>query len=133
MPLQEMAPSPVPPDEDNDNFLGLYYRVDIEALKDWATVTSFLKGSIGFIVQEPEITDDFKQFLIVMYGSKWEKRILDYQTMIIGQLYAMTTGYSKLISRLKRVCLDQFDSWTPKQLRAPIIWLAESEGFFELD
>ena len=32
MAQQEMTPSPVAPDEDNDNFLGLYYRVDIETL-----------------------------------------------------------------------------------------------------
>ena len=86
MPQQKMTPSPVAADEDNDNFLGLYYLVDVEALKDWVTVTSFMKESIGFVVQEPEITDDLKQFLIKMYGSNWEKRILGYQTMIIEQL-----------------------------------------------
>ena len=69
MPQQEKTPSPVSPDEDHDNFLGLYYRVDVEALDERATVTSFMRGSIGYVVQEPEITDDFKQFLIKMYGS----------------------------------------------------------------
>ena len=78
MPQQEMTPSSVAPDEDNDNFLGLYYRVDVEALDEWATVTSFMRESIGYVVQEPEITDDFKQFLITMYGSNWAKRILSY-------------------------------------------------------
>ena len=71
---QEMTPSPVAPDEINDNFLGLYYRVDVEALKDWATVTHFMKGSIRFVAQKPEVTDDFTQFLIIMYSSSWEKR-----------------------------------------------------------
>ena len=60
MPQQEMTPSPVAPDEDQDNFLGLCYWVDVEALDEWATVTSFMRGSIGYVVQEPEITDDFK-------------------------------------------------------------------------
>ena len=32
MPQQEMTPSAVAPDEDNDNFLGLYCRVDMEVL-----------------------------------------------------------------------------------------------------
>ena len=41
--LQEMTPSAVAPDEDHDNFLGLYYRVDVEALDEWATVTSFMR------------------------------------------------------------------------------------------
>ena len=74
MPQQEMTASPVAPDEDDDIFLGLYYRVVIEALDEWATVTSFMRGSIGFVVQEPEIRDDFKQLVITMNGSNWEKK-----------------------------------------------------------
>ena len=105
MPQQEMTPSPVAPVENNDNFLGLYYGVDVEVLDEWATVPSFIRGSIGFIVQEPEITDDFKQFLKTMYGSKWEKRVLGYQTIIIEQLYALITGYSQLTTRIKWACL----------------------------
>ena len=110
MPQEEMTPSPVVPDEDHDHFLGLYYHVDVEALDDWATVTSFMRGSIGYVVREPEITDIFIRFLIIMYGSNWEKRVLSYQTMIIEQLYALITGFSKLTSRIKRAWLAQFDS-----------------------
>ena len=62
MPQEEMTLSPVVPDEDQDHFLGLYYRVDVEALDEWAKVTSFMRGSIGYVVQEPEITDNFKQW-----------------------------------------------------------------------
>ena len=62
MPQEEMTPSPVVPDEDHDQFLGLYYPVDVEALDEWATVTNFMRGSIGYVVQEPEITDNLKQF-----------------------------------------------------------------------
>ena len=76
-----------------------------------------MRGSIGFLVQEPEITDAFKQFLITINGSNWEKRALSYQTMIIEQYYALISGYSKLTNRLKRA---QFDCWTPSQLRAQI-------------
>ena len=133
MPQQEMTPSPVPPDEGNDNFLGFYYRVDVEALCEWATVTIFMRGSIGFVVQEPEITDDFQQFLITMYGANWEKRVLSYQTMIIEQLYALIARYSKLISRLKRAWLAQFDFPTLSQLRAQNMGLAESGGFLEIE
>ena len=32
MPQEEMIPSPVVPGEDHDQSLGLYYRVDVEAL-----------------------------------------------------------------------------------------------------
>ena len=128
-----MTPSPIAPDEDHDHFLGLYYRVNVEALDEWATVTSFIRGSIGYVVQELEITDDFKQFLIRMYGSNWEKRVLSYQTKIVEQIYAFITGYSKLTGRKKRAWLAQFDSWTPIQLQAKIKELAESEGFLEIE
>ena len=133
MPQPEMTPSPVATDEEHDNFLGLYYRVDVEAWDEWATVTSFMRGSIEYVVQEPEITDDIKQFLIKMYGSNWEKRVLSYQTMIVEHLYALITGYSKLTSRIKRAWLPQFNSWTPSQLRAQIKGLAESGGFLEIE
>ena len=131
MPQQEMTPSPVAPNEDHDNFLGLYYRVDVEALDEWATFTSFMRGSMGYVIQEPEITDDFKQLLIRRYGSNGKKRVLCYQTMIVEQVYALITGYSKLTSRIKRALLAQLDSWTPSQLRAQIKGLAESGGFLK--
>ena len=133
MPQEKMTPSPVVPDEDHDQFLGLYYCVDVEALDEWATVTSFMRGSIGYVVKEPEITDNFKQFLIIMYGSNWEKRVLSYQTRIIEQLYALITGYSKLTNRIKRAWLAQFDSWSPSHFRAQIKGLAESGGFLEVE
>ena len=130
---QEITRSPLAPDEDNKTLLGLYNRVDVEAFDEWATVTMFIRGSTGFVGQEPENTDDFKQFLITMYGSNWEKRVLSYQTMIIEQLYALITRYSKLTSRLKRGWLAQFDSWTPSQLRAQTKRLAESGSFLEIE
>ena len=68
-----MTPSPVVPNENNDSFLGIYYRVDVESLNDWATVTQIMRESTGYVVQEPEVTEDFKQFSIIMFGSNWEK------------------------------------------------------------
>ena len=133
MPQQEKTPSPVAPDEAHDHFLRLHYRVDVEALDEWATVTTFMRGSIGYVVQEPEITDNFKQFLITMYGSNWEKRVLSYQTMMVEQLYALITGYSKLTSRIKRAWLAQFNSWSSSQLGAQIKGLAESGSFLEIE
>ena len=118
LPQQKITPSPVAPGENIDNFLGLYYRVDVEALDDLATVTQFMKGSIVFVVREPEVTDAFKHFLIIMYGSNWGKRVLGYQTMMFEQLYALNIGYGRLISRMKRAWLNQCDSWSPNQLQA---------------
>ena len=133
MPQQVMTPSPVVPDKDHDIFLGLFYQVEVEALDEWATVTSFMRGSIGNVVQGPEIFDDFKQFPIRMYGSNWDKIFLSYQAMIVEQLYALITGYSQLTSRIKLAWLAQFDSWTPSQLRAQIKRLADSGGFLEFE
>ena len=73
MPQQETTPSPAASDEDNDNFHGLYYRVDIEALNYWGTVTKFMKGSIGIVDQDPKITDDFKQFDKIVWFQLGEK------------------------------------------------------------
>ena len=53
--------------------------------------------------------------------------------MIVQQLYAPITGYNKLISRIKRAWLAQFNSWNPSQRRAQIRGLAESGGFLEIE
>ena len=91
-----------------------------------------MRGDIGNEVQEPDVTEDFKQFLIIMYGSNSEKNVLTYQIMIVDQLYALFTSYGKLSSRVNRAWLNQFDSWTPSGLRAKLQGLAESGGFSEI-
>ena len=47
---------------------GFFYRIDIEAVEDWAKVTNFTMGSLGFFIEEPETTTDFRDFLLIMYG-----------------------------------------------------------------
>ena len=69
LPRLAMTQSPVGPDENNDKFISLYNRVDVEVLNNWAMNTLFMRGSIGHVVQEPNITDDFRQFLQMMYGA----------------------------------------------------------------
>ena len=73
LPEQEQTPSPVAPDENDDMFFWLLYRVDVESLNDWATVTQFMRRSIGFAVQKTDVYEDLKHFLIIMFGSNWEK------------------------------------------------------------
>ena len=65
LPEPEMTSSRVVPDKNNKNFLGLYYRVVIEALTDCANVTLFMRGSFGFEFEEPDVADKFQQFLII--------------------------------------------------------------------
>ena len=48
MPEPELTRSPVAGDHGSDNFLGLFYRVDVEALEEWANVTNFMMGGLGF-------------------------------------------------------------------------------------
>ena len=74
LPEPEMTPSPVALDGDIDNFLGFQYRLDVEALNDWANVTQFTKGSIEFEVEEPDLTDNLKEFFVFIYVQRWEKK-----------------------------------------------------------
>ena len=78
MPELQMVPSPVAPDENNDNFFGLYYRGDVEVLSNLADEILFMRGIIGYTVQVPDITDDFRQFLPISYVVNWETRILRF-------------------------------------------------------
>ena len=71
-----MTPSPGAPDENNDNFLGMCYRVDVEKLMDGATVTRIFKGSLAYVFQEPGNADNFQQFFIIMCRLNWEIRVL---------------------------------------------------------
>ena len=48
MPDSELTRSAVAEDHGSDNFLGLFYRVDVEALEEWANVTNFMMGRLGF-------------------------------------------------------------------------------------
>ena len=102
-------------------------------LNDWATVIRFLRRCFGYEVQEPHITDKFKQFLVIMYDSNCEKRVLADQTMTIEQLYALSTDNGNLTSRLKKAWLDQFYSWSTSALRAQIKRLVESGGVLEIE
>ena len=64
----KLTPSPVAGDDGSDNFWVFFHRVDVEALEDWAQLTNFMMGGLGFSVEEPEITTKFRDFLLIMYG-----------------------------------------------------------------
>ena len=59
-PEPELTRSTVAGDHESDNFLGPFYRVDVEALEEWAKVTNFMIGGLGFSFEEPEITSNFR-------------------------------------------------------------------------
>ena len=42
----DLTPFPVAGNDGSDNFLGLLYRVDVEALEEWASVNNFMMGDI---------------------------------------------------------------------------------------
>ena len=105
-----MTPSLVASDETDDNFLGLFYCVDVQSLNDWPNVTPLTRASIDYVVQEPDVTEDFKHFPFIIYGSNWEKKILAVESTIIEQHYALITGYGKLTSCMKRIWMNEFNS-----------------------
>ena len=86
MPEPELSPSSVAGDPGSDNFWGFFYRVDVEALEEWANVTKFTIGGLGSSVKEPEITSNFRDFLLIMHGNNWGKGILRHTSMIKEQL-----------------------------------------------
>ena len=92
----ELTPSPVAGDHGSHDYLGLFYRVDVEALGKWANVTNFIMGGLGFSVKKSEITLVFLDLLLIMYGKKWEKRVLRYTKMVKEQLKALIPGICKL-------------------------------------
>ena len=95
MPEPELTPSPVAGDDGSDKFLGIFYRVDTEALEEWVEEINFTMGGLGSSVEELQITTTFRTFLLIMYVNNWEKRILRYTTLIIEQLKAQITGFCK--------------------------------------
>ena len=129
IPEPELTLSPVAGDDGSDNFLRLFYRVDVEALEEWAKVTNFMMGGLGFSGEEPESTTNFRDLLLIMYGNLWEKRSLCYTTMVIEQLKALITGFCKLTIYRKRQWAKRFNSWPPSTLRVQLKALAESGGF----
>ena len=106
--------------------------MDVQALEEWANVTNFMMGGLGFSVEEPEITTNFRDFFLIMYGNNWEKRFLRYTTMVIEQLKALITGFCKLTNYQEAQWAERFDSWPPSILRVQLKKLAESGGFLEI-
>ena len=89
-----------------------------------------MRGSIGYVVQEPEVTDDFKQFLIIFV---WLQLGEESSQLPNNDSRTNICSYSKLTSRIKRAWLTPFDSWTPSQLPAQIRGLAEPGCFLEIE
>ena len=102
-------------------------------LNNWVDVTLLMRGSFGYVVQEPDFTDYCRQFLWLMYWANWEKRIMKQSVVFMEDLYAFNTGHCKLPSHLKRAWLWQFDSWSPSVLRAQLIGLLQSERLLEVE
>ena len=128
MPEPELTPSPVAGDDGSDKFLGLFYRVVEEALGEWAKVTNFMMGSLGFSVEEPEITSNLRDFNLIMYGNNCESRVVRYTTMVIEQLKAPLPGFCKMTNYQKTQWAERFYSWPPLTLRVQLKGLAESGG-----
>ena len=66
MPKPEVFLSPVAGDPGPVNCLELFFPVDVDALATWAKNVNFLSGSLGYSVEEPEVTKGFREILKIM-------------------------------------------------------------------
>ena len=97
----QLTPSTVAGHNGSDNFLGLFYQVAGEALQEWVNVANFMMGGLRFSVEDPKIKSNLRNFLLIIYGNNWEKRILRYTTIIIEQLKALISGFCILTNYQK--------------------------------
>ena len=130
MPEPQLSRSPLAGDQGSDNCLGLFCWVNVNALKTWAKVTKFMYGSFGYSVEEPEVTEDFREFFKFLYGINRESRVLCSTDRIIEQLEALLYSFSKVTSRQRTVWCRHFESWTPCQIQDHLLWLAKPGVFF---
>ena len=84
--------------------------MDADALEEWANVTNFMIGGLGFSVEEPEITSKFRDFFLFMYGTYWEKQILPYITTVMDQINFLIVGFRKLTNYQKPGWAERFHS-----------------------
>ena len=133
MPEPKLSLSLVAGDPGSDSCLGLFYRVDLDALETWAKKINFLSGSFGYSVEARETTEDFRDFPKILYGNIWESRVLRFIVMVLEQLKALVTGFYKLSSHQMTVWCRHVDPWTPPQLRGHLLWLTEKGGFIEVE
>ena len=132
-PESELSPSPVTRGPGLDNWLGLFYRVDVDALEIWAKNTNIMSVSFGCSVEEPEVTEDLRKILKIMYRNNWEPRVLRFTDTIIEKLKSLLTGFCKVTSRQRTVWCRHFNSWTPSQLQGHLLWLAGEEVIVEVE
>ena len=83
-PQPAAPPSPVPSspeflgqvDPQEEAFLGLFSRREVEELEKWRTVTRTFRGSLGFIVSPPPVSAAFRNFLRGHHGPQFEEVLL---------------------------------------------------------
>ena len=99
--------------------------------KGW--IRNWMRGGVGYLVQEPLITERFKGFLQFLYGPQWENKLLTGGGMLLAQLGASVSGYSLLTGSQMFQWDRLFPAWTSAELRFQLVKLAEAGGFTEVE
>ena len=68
MPEPELTPSTVAGDDGSYSFLLQFLPHGCRGSGRVAKVTNFTMGSLGFSIAAPEITTNFRDFPLIMYG-----------------------------------------------------------------
>ena len=104
----------------------------MEAPEEWANATNFMMSGLGFSVEEPEITTNFRDLRLIVCENNWEKRILRYTKMVTEQLKALILGFCEVTNYQNTQWAERFESWPLSTIRVHLKGLAESGGFLEI-
>ena len=142
------SPAPVPPapipigevfpvwelPDDGNNFMNFFTRADVLELKPWSETTRNRRNEEGYVVEEPDLPQNFVAFLIEYHGTQWEVKFLRAATEpLFAQLLSYVAGYARLTSHNKLIFRNNFESWSEEVKREQLRLLAESGGFLELE
>ena len=74
---QELVPGWELPDDGN-NFPNFYTRTDVMDLKNWAQETRNRVNEVGYVVEDPAISQNFTAYLLEHHGPQWEAKFLQF-------------------------------------------------------
>ena len=136
-------PAPIPVGElfsvwelpdDGTNFNIFFTRADVLKLKHWAAITRQRRNEEGYVVEEPLLPQNFREFLVEYHGTQWEIKFLQAATEpLVAQFLAHVAGYARLTSHNKRIFRQSFETCSVAVKREQLRLLAESDGFLELE
>ena len=141
-PVAPSLPGPLPPpvtgaaEPEEVHLLGVLQRRHVDALEAWRVSVLAVRSSPAFIVPPAPLAfaglED--SLLRVMLGELWEERVLSAAgDVLLAQLHAYITGYSRLAAPRRQRWERGFASWTPEYRAEQLASLASSAGVWEME